>query len=191
MTGASTRLAMRLRWPIVAAWLAVMVVGFWASGRLSSLQSNVFTVPGTDAEHVRSVLQHSFGDRSDGAFTVVFRVGDSADPAVRARLQRVLDRGARAIPSGRGTAAAAGRATRAVRQRHLHARPGAARRGNRRPRPRDRAAGRHAGVCHRRPGDPARPRPDLQPGPGEGRVDRPADRARRPAARLRPLAGRC
>src|SRR4029077_9292598 len=104
MTGTSTRLAMRLRWPIVAAWLAGMVVGFWASGRLSSLQSNVFTVPGTDAEHVRSVLQHSFGDRSDGAFTVVFRVGDSADPAVRAPLQRVLDRGARAIPSGRGTA---------------------------------------------------------------------------------------
>ena len=95
---------MRLRWPIVAAWLVVVVVGFWASGRLSSLQSNVFTVPGTDAEHVRSVLQHRFGDRSDGAFTVVFRVGDSADPAVRARLQRVLDRGARAIPSGRGTA---------------------------------------------------------------------------------------
>ena len=95
---------MRLRWPIVAAWLVVVVVGFWASGRLSSLQSNVFTVPGTDAEHVRSVLQHRFGDRSDGAFTVVFRVGDSADPAVRVRLQRVLDRGARAIPSGRGTA---------------------------------------------------------------------------------------
>jgi len=67
---------MRLRWPIVAAWLVVVVVGFWASGRLSSLQSNVFTVPGTDAEHVRSVLQHRFGDRSDGAFTVVFRVGN-------------------------------------------------------------------------------------------------------------------
>jgi uncharacterized membrane protein YdfJ with MMPL/SSD domain len=94
---------MRLRWPIVAAWLVVVVVGFWASGRLSSLQSNVFTVPGTDAEHVRSVLQHRFGDRSDGAFTVVFRLGDSADPAVRARLQRVLDRAAHAIPTGRGT----------------------------------------------------------------------------------------
>ena len=95
---------MRLRWPIVAAWLVVMVVGFWASGRLSALQSNVFSVPGTDAEHVRSVLQHRFGDRSDGAFTVVFRVSDSADPAARARLQRVLDGGARAIPTGRGTA---------------------------------------------------------------------------------------
>jgi RND superfamily putative drug exporter len=95
---------MRLRWPIVAAWLAVVIVGFWASGRLSALQSNVFTVPGTDAEHVRSVLQHHFGDRSDGAFTVVFRVRDSADPSTRARLQSVLDRAAGSIPTGRGTA---------------------------------------------------------------------------------------
>jgi RND superfamily putative drug exporter len=100
----STRIAMRLRWPIVVAWLAVVVIGIWASSRLSSLQSNVFSVPGTDAEQVRSVLQHRFGDRSDGAFTVVFRVPDSADPAASARLQRVVDRGARAIPSGRGTA---------------------------------------------------------------------------------------
>jgi putative drug exporter of the RND superfamily len=95
--------AMRLRWPIVGAWLVVILVGFWASGRLSSLQSNVFTVPGTDSEHVRSVLQRHFGDRSDGAFTVVFRVPDTADPATRARLQRVVDRAARAIPTGQGT----------------------------------------------------------------------------------------
>ena len=95
---------MRLRWPIVAAWLAVIVVGLWASTRLSSLQSNVFSVPGTDSEHVRSVLQRHFGDRSDGAFTVVFRVQDARDPATRARLQRVLDRAASAIPTGQGTA---------------------------------------------------------------------------------------
>ncbi len=63
---------MRLCWPIVVAWLAVIVVGFWASSRLSSLQSNVFSVPGTDSEHVRLVLQRHFGDRSDGALTVVF-----------------------------------------------------------------------------------------------------------------------
>jgi putative drug exporter of the RND superfamily len=94
---------MRLRWPIVAVWLAVVVVGFWASGRLSSLQSNVFTVPGTDSEQVRSVLQHRFGDRSDGAFTVVFRVRDSADRQVRARLQRVVGRAAGSIPTGRET----------------------------------------------------------------------------------------
>jgi RND superfamily putative drug exporter len=95
---------MRLRWPIVVAWLAVVVVGFWATSRLSSLQSNVFSVPGTDSEHVRSALQRHFGDRSDGAFIVVFRVPDSGDPATRVRLQRVLGRAAHAIPTGRGTA---------------------------------------------------------------------------------------
>ena len=95
---------MRLRWPIVFVWLVVLIAGFWASSRLSALQSNVFSVPGTDSEHVRSVLQKHFGDRSDGAFTVVFRVPDSADPATRTRLQSVLDRAAAVVPTGRGTA---------------------------------------------------------------------------------------
>jgi RND superfamily putative drug exporter len=95
---------MRLRWPIVFVWLVVLIAGFWASSRLSALQSNVFSVPGTDSEHVRSVLQKHFGDRSDGAFTVVFRVPDSADPATRTRLQGVLDRAAAVVPTGRGTA---------------------------------------------------------------------------------------
>ena len=99
-----TRACIRLRWPIAVAWLVVVLVGGWASGRLSSLQSNVFSVPGTDSEHVRDVLQTHFGDRSDGAFTVVFQVRDSADPATRARLQRVVDRAAHAVPTGRGTA---------------------------------------------------------------------------------------
>jgi RND superfamily putative drug exporter len=99
-----TRGAIRFRWAIVVVWLVVVVLGGWASGRLSDLQSNVFTVPGTDSERARSILQHHFGDRSDGAFTVVFRVADSGDPALRARLQRVVDRAAHAVPTGKATA---------------------------------------------------------------------------------------
>src|SRR6266540_2640212 len=95
---------MRLRWPIVIAWLVVVIVGGWASGRLSALQSNVFSVPGTDSEHVRNILQKHFGDRSDGAFTVVFRVADSSDQATRVRLQAVMDKAAKVIPTGKGTA---------------------------------------------------------------------------------------
>ncbi len=100
--GACAKWAIRYRWPVALVWLAVLLVGGWASGRLSSLQSNVFTVPGTDSEHVRGVLERHFGDRSDGAFTVVFRVPSSADPATVARLQAVVDRAARAVPTGQG-----------------------------------------------------------------------------------------
>ncbi len=99
-----TRVVIRLRWQIALAWLLVVIVGGWASGRLSDLQSNVFTVPGTESEHVRSVLQDHFGDRSDGAFTVVFRLDRAATPATRARLQRLVDEAARAVPTGQGTA---------------------------------------------------------------------------------------
>jgi putative drug exporter of the RND superfamily len=100
--GACAKWAIRYRWPVALVWLVVLLVGGWASGRLSSLQSNVFTVPGTDSEHVRGVLERHFGDRSDGAFTVVFRVPSSADPATVERLQAVVDRAARAVPTGQG-----------------------------------------------------------------------------------------
>ena len=44
--------------------------GGFGFSKLSALQSNAFTVPGTSSEHVRAVLASSFGDRSDGSFTV-------------------------------------------------------------------------------------------------------------------------
>jgi RND superfamily putative drug exporter len=99
-----TRTVLRLRWPILAAWACVLLVGGFASTRLSSLLSNEFSVPGTDSERVRSVLQDRFGDRSDGSYTVVFQVRDSSDRALRARLQQRVDRAAHAVPTGRGTA---------------------------------------------------------------------------------------
>ena len=159
---------MRLRWPIVVVWLVVLVVGVWTSSRLSALQSNVFSVPGTDSEHVRSVLQKHFGDRSDGAFTVVFRVRDSSDPATRARLQGVLDRAAAVVPTGKGTALVAPPPGRALRERDHDSEP---RQGQgpcgRSPSGRP-EAGRRAGVRHRRGRDPERPRPGLQQGPAKG-----------------------
>ena len=102
LVGSCTRWVLRHRWPVAIAWVAILVVGFWASGRLSDLQSNVFSVPGTDSERVRTVLEQHFRDRSDGAFTVVFRVADSADPQTVSRLQAVLDRAAHAVPTGEG-----------------------------------------------------------------------------------------
>src|SRR5919202_2533036 len=94
-----TRFVLRHRWPILGAWLTVLVVGFFAFRGLSPLLSKTFTVPGTDSERVRTTLEKHFGNRSDGAFTVVFRARDAAVPATRLRLQRALDRAAERVPS--------------------------------------------------------------------------------------------
>src|SRR6266705_1618111 len=90
-----TRAIIRRRWPVLAVWAVVLVAGGYGFSKLSALQSNTFTVPGTDSERV--------GDRSDGSFTVVFQGRTVADPAVQARLQAVVERAARAVPTAHGT----------------------------------------------------------------------------------------
>jgi RND superfamily putative drug exporter len=96
-----TRLALRHRWWVVAVWLAVLVTGGVLSSGLSKLLSNEFTVPGTDSEETRVVLQQRFGQRDDGSFLVVARVDDSSAPAARKALAAALARGAAVLPGGR------------------------------------------------------------------------------------------
>jgi RND superfamily putative drug exporter len=93
-----TRLVVRLRWPVLALWLVLIAVGVVASRDLHRLTSNQFSVPGTDSERARLILQRRFGDRSDGQFLVVFRVRGAAPmPA----LQHSLERAAGVVPGGR------------------------------------------------------------------------------------------
>src|SRR5215210_2205347 len=96
-----TRWIARHRWPVLAAWLLVLLAGGYSSSKLPDLLSNTFTMPGTDSERARTILEEHYGDRSDGAFTVVFRVPDADDAALRARLQAAVARGATKVPSGR------------------------------------------------------------------------------------------
>ena len=114
---------LRHRVAVVVAWAVVLVLGGWATAHLSPLLSNTFSVPGTDSDRVRTVLAEHFGDRPDGSFTVVFEVPDSSNAAVVARLQRVVDRAAASVPSGRATDAARRRPARRLRRRRLDAQP--------------------------------------------------------------------
>jgi RND superfamily putative drug exporter len=99
-----TRFVLRHRLAVLVFWITVFVAGGYASSRLSPLLSNTFAVPGTDSNTVRNTLEQRFGDRPDGSFTVVFVVPNALDPATVARLQRVVDRAAPAVRSGRPTA---------------------------------------------------------------------------------------
>jgi RND superfamily putative drug exporter len=65
-------------------------------------------MPGTDSERARTILKEHYGDRSDGAFTIVFRVPGSADLRQRARLQQRMSAAATLVPSGRAQPLVAG-----------------------------------------------------------------------------------
>src|SRR5438876_8513952 len=94
-----TRVVLRFRWPILAVWLVIILAGGYATTRLSPLLSNTFTVPGTDSERARTILQEHFGDRSDGEFLVIYRVRRPT-PGLVPRLGRWIRAGAQAGPSG-------------------------------------------------------------------------------------------
>jgi RND superfamily putative drug exporter len=81
---------------VLAAWLAVLAAGVLAAGALPRHLSNVFTVPGTESDTARQLLQEHFGERPDGVFTVVFR-----GPRTRlAQAQHRLDAAAKVVPGG-------------------------------------------------------------------------------------------
>src|SRR5919108_4629907 len=94
-----TRLILRHRWLVVGVWLVVLLAGGYANGKLAALLSNTFTMPGTDSERARTILKEHYGDRSDGAFTVVFQVPSSSDQALRQRLQVAAARAAHRVPT--------------------------------------------------------------------------------------------
>jgi RND superfamily putative drug exporter len=146
-----TRVIIRFRWPVLAFWLVVLLAGGIASGKLSALLSNTFTMPGTDSERARTILEQHYGDRSDGAFTVVYRVGNADDRVLRVRLQQGLDRGAREVPTG---LARPGRPC-SLRRHRLPARPGGREGLHGRHPPRASARGRRPPLRHRPGGDPA------------------------------------
>ena len=86
-----TRFVLRFRWPILAFWLVVLLAGGFATSKLTPLLSNTFTVPGTDSERARTILQDHFGDRSDGEFLVIYKIRNGT-AGVRLKLERSIRR---------------------------------------------------------------------------------------------------
>jgi RND superfamily putative drug exporter len=98
-----TRFVLRFRWPILGFWLVVLLAGGVATSKLTPLLSNTFTVPGTDSERAREILQEHFGDRSDGEFLVIYKIRNGT-AGVRLKLKRSIRDAAKAVPGGKATA---------------------------------------------------------------------------------------
>jgi RND superfamily putative drug exporter len=88
----------RHRKAIIAAWIALFLVGGVAAAGLGDLLSNRFSVPGSDAERGLALLKDHMHERSDGAFTLVVQ-GKGAPPD-RAAVASGGQRAARAIAGG-------------------------------------------------------------------------------------------
>src|ERR687892_406936 len=81
-----TRLVLRHRRVVLAAWFVVFLVSGVASAQLAELLTNRFILPGTDTHRVELILEESFGQKATGSFTIVLESEAGAGPLVpRAR----------------------------------------------------------------------------------------------------------
>jgi len=98
-----TRVIIRHRKKVIAAWVVAFVLGGSAAAGLGDLLTNRFSVPGSDAERGLDLLKDHFHERGDGAFTLVVqaRGGSTRDPAFVARTEAAARRAARAIEGGK------------------------------------------------------------------------------------------
>jgi len=84
---------------VLLVWLVLFLLGGAATSNLSSLLSNRFSVPGSDAERGLTLLRDRFHERSDGAFTLVVQsTGGALDPAA---VEAAAQRGASALAGGK------------------------------------------------------------------------------------------
>jgi uncharacterized membrane protein YdfJ with MMPL/SSD domain len=87
----TTQLVIRHRRIVLITWAVLLVLGGVGAGKLGSLLSNQFSVPGSPSQNGLTLLHDRFHERSDGAFTLVAQAapGSSLDvPAIEAAAAR-------------------------------------------------------------------------------------------------------
>ena len=96
-----TRFVLRFRWPILAAWVAIVLVSGMAASGLSDLLTNRFVLPGTDTEKAEKILEQRFNQAPTGSVTLVAQGASGSEKELVAPLRRAAERAAAVVPTGR------------------------------------------------------------------------------------------
>jgi RND superfamily putative drug exporter len=95
-----TRLVLRHRRVVLAAWFVVFLVSGVASAQLAELLTNRFILPGTDTHRVELILEESFGQKATGSFTIVLESEAGAGSLVP-RARAAGERASAVLPTSR------------------------------------------------------------------------------------------
>jgi uncharacterized membrane protein YdfJ with MMPL/SSD domain len=98
--GRWTRLIVRFRWPVLAAWIAIFVVAQILTAGLSDLWRSEAGLPGTDAQRAEDILSDRFGQRSYASFTLVARAENGDARSLLTPVQEAAVRAAERLPTG-------------------------------------------------------------------------------------------
>ena len=96
-----TRLVVRRRRLVLAAWAVVVAASAVAASGLGDLLTNRFSLPGTDTARAEAILEERFGRTSNGSFALVAQAAGGGAAAVVPDVRAAAERAAAALPTGR------------------------------------------------------------------------------------------
>jgi putative drug exporter of the RND superfamily len=102
---AFARNMIRFRWAVLAVWLALLVAGGAAASGLSDLLTNRFVLPGAESEKAGDLLEAHFGQKPEGAFTVVVRGEPGSAQKLVGATDAAARRAAAVLPTGKAVGA--------------------------------------------------------------------------------------
>jgi putative drug exporter of the RND superfamily len=95
----------RFRWAVLAVWLVLFVAAGAAASGLSDRLTNRFVLPGAESEKTGDALEAHFGQKPEGAFTVVVKGAPGSAQKLVAPTAAAAARAAAALPTGTAVAA--------------------------------------------------------------------------------------
>src|SRR5829696_2569051 len=99
--GAWARTMIRFRWPVLAAWIVLVLAAVYASSGLNALLTNRFVLPGAESEKAGAILEQHFGQKPEGSFSVVVKGAPNSATSLVAPTRAAATRAAAQLPTGK------------------------------------------------------------------------------------------
>jgi RND superfamily putative drug exporter len=94
-----TRLMIRWRWGVLAAWAVIFFASLVAMSGLSDLLTNRFSLPGTETARAERILEDHFGQKTTGSFSLVVKGESRPASALIPDVRRAAARASRELPT--------------------------------------------------------------------------------------------
>ena len=91
----------RFRWAVLVTWIVVVLVSAAASSGLNDLLTNRFVLPGAESEKAGDILEQRFGQKPEGAFSLVVKGGPGSAQSLLEPTRAAAARAARALDTGK------------------------------------------------------------------------------------------
>jgi uncharacterized membrane protein YdfJ with MMPL/SSD domain len=99
MAGLARRM-IRFRWVVLGAWIVLLVTAGIAASGLSDLLTNRFVLPGAESEKAGEILEENFGQKPEGAFSIVVRGRPDSAHTLVEPTRAAATRAAGELPTG-------------------------------------------------------------------------------------------